>query len=87
MLFYGRRCSTRSRPCRQTLRDIILLNPLAPLLRAGAQVGDRPERARPGRRRRAASAVLIVPVAIYVAICVLAVWVFNREAPRIAEQL
>jgi ABC-2 type transport system permease protein len=30
---------------------------------------------------------LIAPIAIFVTICVLAVWVFNREAPRIAEEL
>jgi ABC-2 type transport system permease protein len=30
---------------------------------------------------------LLVPAAIYVVICVLAVWVFRREAPRIAEAL
>jgi ABC-2 type transport system permease protein len=30
---------------------------------------------------------LIVAGLIYVAVCVLGVWVFNREAPRIAEQL
>ncbi len=30
---------------------------------------------------------LIVAALIYVAVCVLGVWVFNREAPRIAEQL
>ncbi len=30
---------------------------------------------------------LLVPVALYVAIAVVAVWVFNREAPRIAEEL
>lgn len=30
---------------------------------------------------------LIVAAVIYVAVCVLGVWVFNREAPRIAEQL
>ena len=30
---------------------------------------------------------LLPAVAIYVGICVLAVWVFNREAPRIAEEL
>jgi hypothetical protein len=30
---------------------------------------------------------LIIPVAIYVAICILAVRVFRREAPRIAEEL
>jgi len=30
---------------------------------------------------------LLPPFAIFVTICVLAVWVFNREAPRIAEEL
>jgi ABC-2 type transport system permease protein len=30
---------------------------------------------------------LLVPAAIFVAVCVLAVWLFNREAPRIAEVL
>jgi ABC-2 type transport system permease protein len=30
---------------------------------------------------------LIIPAVIYVAICVWAVWVFRREAPRIAEAL
>ena len=30
---------------------------------------------------------LWIPVAIFVALCVLAVWVFRREAPRIAEEL
>ena len=29
----------------------------------------------------------LVPVLIYVVTCVLAVWIFRREAPRIAEQL
>ena len=33
------------------------------------------------------AAHLIAPACIYVAICVLAVWLFRREAPRIAEQL
>jgi ABC-2 type transport system permease protein len=30
---------------------------------------------------------LLAPLAIFAAICVLAVWLFNREAPRIAEEL
>jgi hypothetical protein len=29
----------------------------------------------------------IVPAVLYFGACVLAVWVFNREAPRIAEEL
>ena len=31
--------------------------------------------------------LVVAPVALYLTICVLAVWVFNREAPRIAEEL
>ncbi len=30
---------------------------------------------------------LLAPMAIYVGVCVLAVWIFDREAPRIAEEL
>ena len=30
---------------------------------------------------------LIAPALIYLAVCIVAVWVFNREAPRIAEEL
>jgi ABC-2 type transport system permease protein len=30
---------------------------------------------------------LLIPIVLYVGICVLAVWVFQREAPRIAEAL
>ena len=86
-LLRDRPCSTRSRPCPATLRDIIMLNPLAPLLELarkwvidpsapGPRRGGGRDR-QPDRRRSS----------IYVGICVLAVWVFKREAPRIAEQL
>ena len=82
-----RRCCTRSRSCPDTMRDLLLLNPLTPLFElARAWVID-PTAPGPGRAAAGGWALLIVPVAIYVAICVLAVWVFNREAPRIAEQL
>ena len=30
---------------------------------------------------------LLVPIVLYLGTCVLAAWVFNREAPRIAEEL
>jgi hypothetical protein len=29
----------------------------------------------------------LVPAIAFIVLCVLAVWVFNREAPRIAEEL
>jgi ABC-2 type transport system permease protein len=30
---------------------------------------------------------MLAPATIFIALCVLAVWVFNREAPRVAEEL
>ena len=57
-------------------------------LPAGAHLDDRPggNRMRLGCAR-AARCRSIVAALIYVAVCVAGVWVFNREAPRIAEQL
>ena len=30
---------------------------------------------------------MMIPISISVVVCVLGVWYFNREAPRIAEEL
>jgi ABC-2 type transport system permease protein len=69
-----------------TLRDIILLNPIAPLLELARQCVVDPTA--PGPVEAAGGAVgLIAPAVIFVVTCVLAVWIFNREAPRIAEEL
>ena len=49
-----------------TLRDMFLLNPLAPLLELARKWVDRPDRARPGRRWPAAGLQLLPAVAIFV---------------------
>jgi ABC-2 type transport system permease protein len=68
------------------LRDIILLNPLAPIFELTRKWILQPSA--PGPAAAAGGYVqLLAPLGIYVAICVLAVWIFRREAPRIAEQL
>jgi ABC-2 type transport system permease protein len=69
-----------------TLGRILALSPLSPLFEAARKwVVDS---GAPGPAEAAGGAAwLLVPAAIYVAVCVLAVWVFNREAPRIAEEL
>jgi ABC-2 type transport system permease protein len=68
------------------LRDIILLNPLAPLFEAARKWIIDPTA--PGPAAAAGGYVhLIAPAVIYIAVCVLAVWVIEREAPRIAEEL
>jgi ABC-2 type transport system permease protein len=67
-------------------RELVALNPLTPLFCQIRKWIIDPNA--PG----AAAAVggwthLIAPTAIFVAICALGIWVFNREAPRVAEEL
>lgn len=69
-----------------TLRDIILLNPLAPLLELARKWVIDP--AAPGPAAVAGGRLqLLVPAALFVVVCALAGWLFAREAPRIAEAL
>ncbi|MEN3283688.1 MAG: type transport system permease protein [Solirubrobacteraceae bacterium] len=86
VLFYGTPVLYPIDVVPNTLRDVIMLNPLAPLFEsARAWIID------PGAPSAADAAGgfvrLLAPIAIYAAICALAVWIFNREAPRIAEEL
>lgn len=68
------------------LRDVFLLNPLAPLLElARVWVVDP---GAPGPAEVAGGTLGLLPaVAVGVAVCALAVWLFAREAPRVAEEL
>jgi ABC-2 type transport system permease protein len=69
-----------------TLEDFLRLNPLVPLFEAARAWVIDPSA--PGPINAAGGIDGLLPaVAIYVATCVLAVWIFNREAPLIAEQL
>jgi ABC-2 type transport system permease protein len=69
-----------------TMQDILSLNPLTPLLELARKWIIDPSAPGPVA---VAGVVLgvIVPLVIYVGLCVLAVWILNREAPRIAEEL
>ena len=70
----------------ETLRDILLLNPLAPLLELMRKWVIDPTA--PGPVAVAGGAAQLLPaLAISLGVCVLAVWLFRREAPRIAEEL
>jgi ABC-2 type transport system permease protein len=70
----------------QTLADILQINPLAPLFELARTWVIDPTA--PGPVDLAGGFARLLPaIAIYVAICMLAAWFFNREAPRIAEQL
>jgi ABC-2 type transport system permease protein len=70
----------------ETLYDILQVNPLAPLFELARKWIIDPSA--PGPVQAAGGFEFLLPaIAIYVTICVFAVWIFNREAPRIAEQL
>ena len=69
-----------------TVGRLLALSPLAPLFELARKWVIDPDAAGPAAA--AGGAVwLLVPAAIFVAVCALAVWIFNREAPRIAEEL
>jgi ABC-2 type transport system permease protein len=69
-----------------TVGRLLALNPLAPLFELARKWVIDPDA--PGPAAAAGGAGwLLVPAVIFIAVCVLAVWIFNREAPRIAEEL
>ena len=69
-----------------TVGKLLALSPLAPIFELARKWVIDPSA--PGPATAAGGAEwLLVPAAIFMGVCVLAVWVFNREAPRIAEAL
>ncbi len=68
------------------LRKILSCNPLTVILELARKWFIDPHAPGPAQAVNSRP-FLIIPAAIFLAICVLAVWVFRREAPRIAEAL
>jgi ABC-2 type transport system permease protein len=85
VLFYGTPVLYPIEIVPETVKDVIHLNPLTPIFEQMRTWIIDP--AAPGAAEAADGLLLAAPIAIYVTICGLAVWVFNREAPRIAEEL
>ncbi len=85
-LFYGTPVLYPLEIVSGTLRDVLALNPLTALFELARKWVIDPGAPAPvafsGGPLRA-----LAPVVLYVATCALAVWVFSREAPRIAEEL
>ena len=65
-----------------TIATLVACNPLTPILELARRwLID------PTAPIRTGTVEVIVPIVLYLGICVLAVWIFRREAPRIAEEL
>jgi ABC-2 type transport system permease protein len=86
VLFYGSPVLYPIEAVPTTLRHVIMLNPLASLFDLARRWVIDPGAPTPAAAA-GGTARLLVPLAIYVGICLFAVWIFNREAPRIAEEL
>ena len=80
------RCSTRLEVVPGTLRDVIQVNPLSPLFELARLWIIDPTAPGPVVAAGGGCSCCPPPPCTWVT-CVLAVWVFRREAPRIAEQL
>ncbi len=86
VLFYGTPILYPLEFVPEKFQELILVNPLTPLFEQARVWIIDPDA--PGAVAAADSALfLAIPIAIYVGVCALAVWVFRREAPRIAEEL
>jgi ABC-2 type transport system permease protein len=69
-----------------TYHRLIFLNPLAPIFEQVRVWAIEPG-APTATDVVGGAAGLLPAVAIYVAVCAFAIWIFNRDAPRIAEEL
>jgi ABC-2 type transport system permease protein len=86
VLFYGSPLLYPAEVAPDSLQGVMQLNPLAPIFELARIWVIDPTA--PGPMDLAGGgASLAGAAAIYLAVCAFAVWIFNREAPRIAEQL
>jgi ABC-2 type transport system permease protein len=70
----------------ETIERILMFNPLAVIFEQVRVWMLEPSA--PTATEVAGGAVWLIPAtALYIGICVFAVWIFNRDAPRIAEEL
>lgn len=70
-----------------TLGQLISLNPFTPILELARVWIIDPHAPYPGTAAGGGSGHLIIAVAIIVTVCVSSVFIFRRQAPRIAEEL
>lgn len=70
----------------ETLKHILMVNPLTPIFQQ-AHVWIVDANAEGVVAAAGGPIPLVLAGLIYVTVCILGVWTFNREAPRIAEQL
>jgi ABC-2 type transport system permease protein len=69
------------------MHDLISLNPLTPIFNQAREWIIDPNAPGALEAVNGDELLLVIPALLFVGICALGVWVFNREAPRVAEEL
>jgi ABC-2 type transport system permease protein len=87
ILFYGTPVLYPIGVAPEQFREIIHLNPLTPIFEQAQKWVIDPGAPGVLGATEGSEYLLAVSLAVYAAVCVAAVWVFNRESPRIAEEL
>ena len=86
ILFYGSPVLYPIEAVPEDWRALVLANPLAALLET-ARVAVVDASAPTVAEAAGSELAWLLPTAVFVVVCALGFWVFNREAPRIAEEL
>jgi ABC-2 type transport system permease protein len=86
ILFYGSPVLYPIEAVPEDWRAVVLANPLAALLES-ARVTVVDASAPTVVEAAGSELAWLVPTIVFVALCALGFWIFNREAPRIAEEL
>jgi ABC-2 type transport system permease protein len=69
------------------MHDLISINPLTPIFNQAREWIIDPDAPGAVEAVNGNELLLVIPALLFVGICALGVWVFNREAPRVAEEL
>jgi ABC-2 type transport system permease protein len=87
VLFYGTPVLYPISVAPEQFREILHLNPLTPIFEQAQKWIIDPDAPGALGAVEGSEYLLVVSIAVYAAVCLAAVWVFNRESPRIAEEL
>jgi ABC-2 type transport system permease protein len=86
-LFYGTPVLYPIWAVTSSLRGVIAVNPLSPIFDLTQRWITVPSTPWPTAQSMGGPVRLVISIGIYLTVCGLSVWIFRREAPRIAEEL
>jgi ABC-2 type transport system permease protein len=69
------------------LREIVMCNPLSPIFEQAREWIIDPTAPGAVEAADGNQLLVIIPAVLFIAICVISVWAFNRGAPRVAEEI